>query len=132
MPEQSPETLHSLVDEAVRRTSLRKVGGEAGLAHTTVQDYLAHPGNASARTLDKLQVWAAGKGRGARAAADATTVWDYVLDVTRHLNGIAPAGEKAEAKLDVLELIRRGLELQHGSAPEWWYVLRDKVESGAI
>ena len=53
-------------------------------------------------------------------------------DTARFLGGMAPPGEQKEIKVDILELTRRALENMGMAVPEWWYVLRGKVETGEL
>ncbi len=51
--------------------------------------------------------------------------------VARFVGGIGPAGQEKLRKLDALEGLRRMLTAK-GLLPDWWYELRERVESDAL
>ena len=51
--------------------------------------------------------------------------------IARFLGGIGPAGQEKLRKLDALEGLRR-MPTARGLLPDWWYELRDRVESDEI
>lgn len=65
---------------------------------------------------------------------EAALEWFRDLEqVTRNLEGTAPKGEAKQFKQDQLELIRvMHLNLVGEPVPDWWYMLRGKVDEGEI
>jgi len=51
--------------------------------------------------------------------------------VARFVEGIAPRGQERLRKLDALEGLRRMLTAR-GALPDWWYLLRERVENGQV
>jgi transcriptional regulator with XRE-family HTH domain len=51
--------------------------------------------------------------------------------VARFVEGIGPAGQEKLRKLDALEGLRRMLTAR-GTLPDWWYLLKERVENGAL
>ncbi len=51
--------------------------------------------------------------------------------IARFVGGIAPPGQERFRKLDALEGLRRMLTAR-GLLPDWWYRLRDQVESDEL
>ena len=51
--------------------------------------------------------------------------------VARFVEGIAPAGQEKLRKIDALEGLRRMLTAR-GVLPDWWYLLRERVENGQV
>jgi len=76
-----------------------------------------------------------GEGREAVAAAaageEAGDVFASLDVVARFVEGIAPRGQERLRKLDALEGLRRMLTAR-GALPDWWYLLRERVENGQI
>ena len=52
-------------------------------------------------------------------------------DVVRFLVGIGPKGQERARKLDALEGLRRMLTAR-GPLPDYWYLLKERVENGEI
>ena len=65
---------------------------------------------------------------------DRAVEWFRDLEqVTRNLEGTAPKGEGKQFKRDQLELIRHmHTDLVGEPVPDWWYMLRGKVDEGEI
>ena len=130
------------MQKAVTATSLREVASQAEVSHGTLHNllekgYLPYP-----PTLSKLERWAEQRGFLA-AEREGSDSEDAELDdaaerivlaehTARFLGGMAPPGEQKEIKVDILELTRRALENMGTAVPEWWYVLRGKVETGEL
>jgi transcriptional regulator with XRE-family HTH domain len=51
--------------------------------------------------------------------------------LVRYVEGVAPPGQATLRKLDALEGLRRLLTAR-GPLPDWWHLLRERVESGAL
>ena len=51
--------------------------------------------------------------------------------VVRFLGGIAPPGQERARKVDALEGLRRMLTAR-GALPDWWYLVKERVENGEI
>jgi hypothetical protein len=105
--------LRKAVGDAVEQTSLRAVGDDAGLSHTTVQDFIAEKAGASPRTLQKLQAWleSGGLARLKRQAPDVGALLEG--EGVKELYG----------KLDAIE---------NSGAPDWMKVLRTDALAASI
>jgi transcriptional regulator with XRE-family HTH domain len=63
--------------------------------------------------------------------AQAGDVFASLDQVARFVEGIAPPGQERLRKLDALEGLRRMLTAR-GALPDWWYLLRERVENGQV
>lgn len=113
-------------------SSLRDVAEALGMSHAWVANFL-NGDVPYAKTLAKIE-------RFVSATPDSTdddeaaVEWFRDLEqVTRNLQGTAPKGEAKQFKQDQLELIRvMHLNLVGEPVPDWWYMLRGKVDEGEI
>lgn len=71
---------------------------------------------------------AGGAEKTAGDAGDAFTVFENVV---RFLDGIGPSGQERARKLDALEGLRRMLTAR-GPLPDWWYLVKERVENGEL
>ena len=62
---------------------------------------------------------------------DVTEMFANLTAVTRFLEGIAPAGEATDVKMDALEGYRRMITARR-SLPRWWPELKRKIEAGEV
>lgn len=69
----------------------------------------------------------AGEPGGVDAAGAADDPFPSAEAVARFVGGIGPVGEGRLRKLDALEGLRRMLTAA-GPLPDWWYLLRERVE----
>lgn len=65
------------------------------------------------------------------AHGEAGEMFASLDSIARFVGGIGPAGQEKLRKLDALEGLRRMLTAR-GLLPDWWYELRDRVESDAL
>lgn len=72
-----------------------------------------------------------GNGAAERAVGDAGDVFASFPDVVRFLEGIGPPGQERARKLDALEGLRRMLTAR-GALPDWWYLVKERVENGEL
>jgi transcriptional regulator with XRE-family HTH domain len=63
------------------------------------------------------------------APGDPDDVFASFPHVVRYLEGIGPHGQERARKLDALEGLRRMLTAR-GALPDWWYLLKERVENG--
>ena len=61
----------------------------------------------------------------------ATELFGSLDRLVRYLEGIAPPGQATLRKLDALEGLRRLLTAR-AALPDWWHVLRQRVEHGDL
>jgi transcriptional regulator with XRE-family HTH domain len=64
-------------------------------------------------------------------AADADDVFASLDAVVRFVEGFGPPGQERLRKLDALEGLRRMLTAR-GILPDWWYLLKERVENGGL
>lgn len=69
-----------------------------------------------------------GDADGGGGAGDVFASFDAVA---RFVEGIGPAGQEKLRKLDALEGLRRMLTAR-GTLPDWWYLLKERVENGGL
>ncbi len=145
--------------EAERRAighRLRRVREKLGWDRNELAERLAiHPGSIARWEtggsvphryhLDRIAEWGdvdpewllSGESPGAPEEADAAPeqetedLFSSLDAVARFLGGIGPAGQERLRKLDALEGLRRMLTAK-GRLPDWWYQLRDRVESDEL
>jgi transcriptional regulator with XRE-family HTH domain len=136
---------------------LRRVREGLGLDRTQLAERLGvHPGSiarwetggsvAHRYYLERIADWADvspewilnGEGEETAEAAREETpeaetedVFASLDAVTRFLGGMGSAGQERLRKLDALEGLRRMLTAR-GMLPDWWYRLREQVESGDL
>ena len=116
----------------VADSSLREVAEALGMSHTWVANFL-NGDVPYAKTLSKIERVVSGAPASA-AGDEAAVEWFRDLEqVTRNLEGTAPKGEGKQFKQDQLELIRSmHLNLVGEPVPDWWYMLRGKVDEGEL
>lgn len=68
---------------------------------------------------------------GSRVESEAEDLFSSFDAMVRFVEGIAPPGEERLRKLDALEGLRRMLTAR-GILPDWWYELRQRVETDRL
>lgn len=82
--------------------------------------------------LDFGHVRRIGEWESARDMEDAAQALADVEETTRFLEGVAPAGEEKDFKMDVLELVKRMILKREPRLPDWWYRLQYMVDHEEI
>lgn len=128
-----------------RRLTQRDVAAELGVHAATVTAWeigRQRPEGENLRRLAALLGVAPGEISGPAPAPpddDAAQAWDGPAaelfasfdGLVRYLGGIAPPGQSRLRKLDAVEGLRRLLAAR-GALPDWWFELRERVESGRL
>lgn len=131
---QSDEELVKQFVEATSGFSLREIAERLGVSRGTVHRWRqGKVGELQPATRRALEADLGGLPwrDDASAAGEAVDVFASLPALTRFLEGIAPAGEAKDVKMDALEGYRRMITARR-SLPHWWPELKRKIEEGEV